>query len=204
MTLPSITQAKKLLNSRCKALKKIDKNIYNFFGHYLRVAENAQMIAAHTANLDPKKAYILGLLHDYGQADEQKGSKNFHGLSGYESMLKLGYDEVAQTCLTHSFFENDNITPQVYHSYNPEAIMKCAKLLSTHKFDDYDRLIHLSDLTATYRYPNSIEERFIYLKYKYHISSEQVREKQNQALQLKHYFDEKCHEDVYKILGIAA
>lgn len=58
-------------------------------------------IAAACGDLDSEKAYVLGLLHDIGRTF---GVRHLgHVSDGYSYMKKIGCDEVAKVCLTHSF-----------------------------------------------------------------------------------------------------
>ena len=41
------------------------ENEYRF--HTMGVASAAEKIARHVPNMDPEKAFVLGLLHDYGK-----------------------------------------------------------------------------------------------------------------------------------------
>ena len=72
------------------------------WGNHSRVtAHCAEMIASECVDMDADKAYILGLLHDIGR---KFGTRHLgHVSDGYSYMRSLGYDEVAQIFLTHSF-----------------------------------------------------------------------------------------------------
>ena len=101
MTLPTKEEARELFDYICQKTDYF--NCRNGLPegtsrrHYLRVAENAERIASKTPSLNPEKAYILGLPHDYGEFKEQKDRRNFHGTAGYDEMMSLGFDEVART-----------------------------------------------------------------------------------------------------------
>ena len=202
MTLPTLEQAHHIVADLAGELHGLHIGMKDSFGHYLRVAQNAREIAECVPHLNPEKAYIMGLVHDYGQAEERQNKKRFHGLAGYESLMAMGYDEAARACLVHSFFEWEEITPERYHSYDKECILKCAKLLKERPFDDYDRLIHLADLTVTGYKATSLEMRFEYLAATYRINEMMIKDKFLMACRLKHYFDDLCHRNVYDILGV--
>lgn len=202
MTLPTLEQAHKIVTDLADELHRLNVRNKSSFGHYLRVAQNAKEIASCVPHLNPEKAYIMGLVHDYGQAEETRDKRRFHGLAGYESLMKMGYDEAARACLVHSFFEWEEITPERYHSYDKDCILECARLLKQRPFDDYDRLVHLADLTVTGYKATSLEMRFEYLAATYRINEKLIKDKFLMACRLKHYFDELCGKDVYDILGI--
>ena len=67
-----------------------------------------RLIASRIDSIDGQKAYILGLLHDYGKMVRDADNKEyFHGLTGYHEMNRLGFDDVARVCLTHTFPDKD-------------------------------------------------------------------------------------------------
>ena len=69
--------------------------------HSRVAARCAERIAAACGDMDPDKAYVLGLLHDIGR---KFGVKHMgHIYDGYHYMTELGYDEAARICLSHSF-----------------------------------------------------------------------------------------------------
>lgn len=205
MTLPTKQEAQELFDYVCQ--KTDFFNIKNGLPegtsrrHYLCVAEHAKLIASKTKCLDPEKAYILGLLHDYGEYQEQKDRRFFHGTAGYDEMMYLGFDEVARTCLSHSFFDG-LVTPENYSSYDASCIRRAAAILEKNPFDDYDRLIQISDLTATGDQTTDIEKRLNFISQKYNVPEEIIRNKKEKANELKTYFDKLCKEDVYHILGL--
>lgn len=202
MTLPTLHEAHQLVQNLANEINSMHLNRISSLGHYLRVAQNAEGIAKSLPHLNPEKAYIMGLLHDYGQVDEAKDRRYFHGLIGYQKLCALGYDEAARAALVHSFFEGELITPERYHSYDANAINECAHLLSLTPFDDYDRLVHLADLMAVGEKATTIEMRFEYLAATYRINEEMIKDKFQLACNLKHYFDNLCGRDVYDILNI--
>lgn len=203
MTLPTREEAHKIVMSMGQDLPYVQRHYMQCFSHYLRVAKNAEAIAKTLDHLDSEKAYIIGLLHDYGKVDEFRDKNMFHGLSGYKRLMAMGYDEAARAALVHSFFEKEKITPERYVSYSRKDILECAKLLEKTPFDDYDRLIHLADLLAMSTHAVTVEARFEYLAVTYDIDDELLRDKYVLACDLKKYFDDLCGCDVYDILHIA-
>ena len=141
--------------------------------HYQNVAYVAATIAEH-AGLNPQKAYILGLLHDFGEYIEKTVPNTFHGTAGYDEMMSKGFDEVARSCLSHSFFSAD-FTPKDFLSYNSEQIVRAAVLLKQQGFDDYDHLIHLADLMGAAQGIETLENRIQKLAIKYHLSDDDVK-----------------------------
>ena len=63
-----------------------EKDVYIF--HSRGVAYCCQEIAKKTKELDEDKAYVLGLLHDYGKRQPEKLTGRFHGLEIMNSGLE--------------------------------------------------------------------------------------------------------------------
>ena len=164
--------------------------------HSRFTAECAEKIAALCEGMDADKAYILGLLHDIGR---KFGVKHFgHICDGYQYMLRLGYDEVARICLTHSF----NI--QDIHSYvgnfdvTKEELQEIADALRDVTYDDYDRLIQLCDSIAGADGVMYMEERMEDVKRRY---GKYPKDKWDKNLELKAMFEEKMGRDIYEVVG---
>lgn len=206
MTMPTMQEALKLfedtLKQRCAQSSRFEFGIAKKFRiHSAMVAVCAEMIASRLPEIDGQKAYIMGLFHDYGKLTyDYERSDKFHGLEGYKALNKLGFDELARICLTHTFYEQE-LNIKEYASYNPLEMRKCRKLLQEVPFDDYDRLIQLCDrLSIGVNY--NLKERMKYLQNTYKIPTSLLKKKYREALKLKSYFDAKCGCDIYKLLGV--
>lgn len=169
--------------------------------HYQNVAYVASKIAEQ-AGMDVEKAYVLGLLHDYGEYIEDTISGAFHGTAGYDEMLKLGFDEVANVCLSHSFF-NSSFSPEDFPAYETKETERAAVILNEKSFDDYDKLIHLADLMSPGSEINTIENRVQKLSEKYNIPFEKTQKMLRQGLELKRIFDNKCNKDIYSLFELS-
>ena len=199
--LPTLQQTKELYNNITQKTDILNLNMGEPKGisskHYQNVAFVAATIASN-CSMDTEKAYILGLLHDYGEYIEKTIPHTFHGTSGYDEMMKMGFDEVARTCLSHSFFET-SFTPEDFPAYDKEQIKRAAVLLKEQGFDDYDRLIHLSDMMAPFDRIDTIENRIEMITNKYHLSADLSQKKLQEALELKTYFNHLCGRDIYAL-----
>lgn len=167
--------------------------------HGMVVAAAAYILASHTPDLNPQKAYVMGMLHDYGRQVPDK--EFFHGLKGYLLMKEMGYDQQARICLTHTFLIN-NFSVEDYPSYPRENIIQSRDILKVIVFDDYDRLIQLSDMLVFGSGFNSLKERMLYLHQRYQLSTPLLQKQYRQCLLLKNYFDIKCGKNIYMLLGI--
>lgn len=188
--LPTILEAKAIL-------KDAEESNPGPWGDHSRVcAYCAKTISEATEDLDPEKAYILGLLHDIGR---KFGKRHLgHVSDGYAYMLKLGYDEVARVCLTHSF--NNLKTDQYIGEFDTDdkELELIKKGLETLVVDDYDYLIQLCDALAGTEGIMNIEERMLDVKKRY---GSYPQDKWDRNLELFNYFEKKCGEDLYKLLG---
>ncbi len=166
------------------------------WGNHSRiVAECAKKLAIVCDDLDGEKSYILGLLHDIGR---KFGIKHLgHVYDGYKYMMKLGYDEVARICLTHSFC-NQKINCYIGNFDIAELEQKeLETVLNSLTYDDYDRLIQLCDCLASGEGIMDIEERMKDVKRRY---GSYPPEKWNKNLELKAYFENKAGNDIYVLM----
>lgn len=158
-------------------------------------AHCAERIAIECGDLDSDKAYILGLLHDIGR---KFGVRHLgHVSDGYSYMMSLGYDEVAQICLTHSF--NNQTTSEYIGKFDttPEELKMIQDALAAINMDDYDRLIQLCDSLADAEGVMDIEERMGDVKRRY---GTYPQAKWNSNLAIKKYFEDKMGKSVYEVV----
>ena len=163
------------------------------WGDHSRVAAHcAESIAAACGDMDPEKAYILGLLHDIGR---KFGVRHLgHVSDGYKYMMSMGYNEAAQICLTHSF--NNQSTDEYIGKFDTtaEELRLIREELAKIVMDHYDRLIQLCDSLAGAEGVMDIEERMGDVKRRYGFYPQ---DKWNRNLALKDYFEEKMGKDIY-------
>ena len=155
--------------------------------NHSRVAAHcAEKIAEKCEDIDPEKAYIVGLLHDIGR---KFGTRHLgHVSDGYTYMMSLGYDEVARVCLTHSFNDQvmeDYIGKKDTTDAEYEQIQNALHEIS---MDEYDRLIQLCDAIAGADGVLDITERMADVRRRY---GSYPTQKWNQNLLLKKYLKKK-------------
>ena len=163
------------------------------WGNHCRTAAHcAQAIASKCPDMDPDKAYVLGLLHDIGR---RFGVRHLgHVSDGYTYMLSLGYPAVAQICLTHSF-HNLSLDDYIGKRDVTEEELKLIENALQKVFpNDYDRLIQLCDALAGSEGVLDIEERMSDVKRRY---GAYPQSKWDANLALKAYFEQKAGEDIY-------
>ena len=166
------------------------------WGNHSRVvAHCAEKIAVECGDLDPDKAYVIGLLHDIGR---KFGKRHLgHVSDGYTYMMSLGYDEAAKICLTHSF--NNQTTDEYIGNFDTtdEELKMIQDALQAVTMDDYDRLIQLCDSLAGAEGVLDIEERMEDVKRRY---GSYPQEKWNGNLDLKKHFEDKMGKDMYIVV----
>lgn len=144
--------------------------------------------------MDVDKAYVLGLLHDIGR---KLGVRHLgHVSDGYVYMMRLGYDEVAKVCLTHSF-HNHTVDDYIgKFDVSPEELHLIETELTNTAFDAYDRLIQLCDCLAGAEGVLNIVDRMNDVKSRYGCYPQ---EKWDANLRLKHDFEMKMGKNVYLV-----
>ena len=111
-------------------------------------------------------------------------------------MKKIGYDEVAKVCLTHSF------ATQTLEEYigkcdvSEDELSLIRTELEKSVYDDYDRLVQLCDSLAGAEGVLDIEERMLDVKRRYGFYPQ---EKWDAHIGLRRYFEEKMGRDVYEV-----
>lgn len=166
------------------------------WGNHSRVAAHcAQQIALACGDMDANKAYILGLLHDIGR---KFGVRHLgHVSDGYSYMMSLGYEEVAQICLTHSF--NMHTLDDYIGKFDTteEELRMIQKALKETVFDEYDQLIQLCDSLAGSEGVLNIEDRMQNVKNRYG-AYPQVKWDRN--IELMNYFEKRMGKDIYTVV----
>ena len=176
------------------------KQVKEYIFHTTGVAEAASLIA-EKAGLNKEKAYVLGLLHDWGKIKSEKETGIPHFIVGYQEMQKRGWSDVARICLTHSFPEAD-FDFKDYTSYALPYLQQTKELISQMTYNDYDRLIQLCDIFFEATTRTSYQRRIACIRERYGLTSEQTKVLETKAAENKDYFDKKCGCDVYKLLDI--
>lgn len=169
-------------------------------GPWVKHSENVGIAAKNIAHLVPEldenKAYILGLLHDIGR---RVGIVNIpkHVYEGYKYCMKMGWDEVAKICMTHSYvFMKDEF------SYEPETFEEKEikkYIVSLGEADLYDKLIQMCDALATDYGFVILEKRFVDVTRRYGIMEDYIKG-WDKTFATKEMFEEKMGCSIYDVL----
>ena len=147
-------------------------------------------------DLDPDKAYILGLLHDIGRG-YKSGYTTIpeHIFQGYQYAMKNHWNEVARICMTHSYpikEEDFNCEPQGEEAFIKDYIVHCT-------YDDYDKLIQLCDSLAIAEGFCLLEKRFIDVARRYGLWDTSVA-RWNALFEIKESFEQRMGCSIYDVL----
>lgn len=165
------------------------------WGNHCRYTAQCAERIAEACDMDPDKAYVLGLLHDIGRREGIHQLR--HVTDGYKYMKSLGYDEAAGICMTHSF-HNQDIGDYVGETDTDEEDTELIrKQLKEIEYDDYDRLIQLCDCYAGGKGIMKLEDRIADVERRYGCYPEAKREK---IFELRKYFEEKTGKDIYAVI----
>ena len=166
------------------------------WGNHSRVAAHcAEKIAENCEDLDSKKAYILGLLHDIGR---KFGVRHLgHVADGYTYMMSLHYDEAARTCMTHSF-ENPTLADYIgkVDTSEEETALIEGKLKNI-TYNEYDRLIQLCDALSGAEGVLNVIDRMTDVKKRYGMYPQA---KWDRVLSLVKHFEAKTGRNIYEVV----
>lgn len=165
------------------------------WGDHSRTAAHCAEKIAAACGLDPDKAFVLGLLHDIGH---RFGKRHLgHVSDGYSYMMKLGYDEVARICLSHSFNDQSLESYIGHRDTTPEETALIETNLAAMVYDEYDRLIQLCDSLADASGVVDIEERMNDVKRRY---GSYPQDKWDNNLALKAHFEQLAGRSIYEVV----
>lgn len=165
--------------------------------HSTNVGLAAQIIAEKCSNLNPDKAYVLGLLHDIGR--RYGISARRHSFDGYKFMIEKGWDEAARICLTHSFPVPDIDKEIGGNDMSEEENEFVRKYLNDMAYDDYDKLVIVCDSIADAQGFCMLEKRFVNTTRRYGTFPFTV-ERWNATFEMKEYIEKQINCSIYDIL----
>lgn len=165
--------------------------------HSISVAENARLIAEKTGCMDGDQAYSMGLLHDIGRREGVTGIR--HIFDGYDYMMRIGQEEIARICLTHSFPVKDVNTFFGKYDCTSEQKLFLKNFLESREYDDYDILIQLCDAISLPNGACIMEKRFVDVALRHGLPDFTI-EKWKAFLNAKKHFDKMCGENIYIFL----
>jgi len=167
--------------------------------HCKNVAKTAETIA-QACSLNPERAYVSGLLHDIGYYSYCEGKgPTCHIYAGYELMKEKGFSANARICLTHSFpYQDIRAYGGSDMNCTKEELAYVSGFLSSTEYDDYDKLIQLSDCLATAQGICTMEKRMIDVVMRHGIKEFTISRWES-TFALKRHFSKMCDTNIYNL-----
>lgn len=154
-----------------------------------------QMVKNGVTTVDPELAYQAGLMHDIGKADSAWTGLN-HIVLGYKALLELGWEDLAQIAMTHTYYGYEKVDRQEFwEELGPEETKLTQDYMAVVELEDLDLLMQLVDNMAHAVGIMSISDRFCDILIRHGIKN--AGEHLKELYRLKLYFDEKCGMNVY-------
>lgn len=191
--LPSREEAERLL------YEAEQLNPGAWIAHSRVAAECARKIAEKCEDLDGDIAYVLGLLHDIGRRAGVTDMR--HIIDGFCYLKSLGYTDAARICLTHSFPYKEIRSYNGQNDCTDEETEFIKAYIADTKYDDYDRLIQLSDAISMPDGVTYMEKRLVDVVLRRGFNDFTVP-KWRAFLDLKSYFDTKTGTDIYRLFTL--
>lgn len=191
MNLPSLSDAKALL------LEARAANPGAWVEHSFFTAQAAENIAASCSQLNPKDAYILGLLHDIGRREGKSYLR--HVTDGYAFLKSQGYDDAARICLTHSFPFKDLDAYSGKDDCTEQERAFIQSYLNGIDYDVYDRLIQLCDAVTLPSGFCLLEKRLVDVALRYG-AHEKIVLKWRATFEIKDEFEKYMGKSIYAVL----
>ena len=165
--------------------------------HCINAGLAARNIAKECKDLDENKAQAYAMIHDIGRRVGRTGMR--HALDGYNYLSKLGYEDAARICLTHSHPTGDMMDGFGKWDCEQEEIEFIREFLSKKEFDDYDKLCQLADALALDSGFLLVEKRMIGVVMR-HGFKELTIKKWEKTFEIKEYFERKIGRSIYDVL----
>lgn len=166
-------------------------------GHSKNTGYACQYIAEKCPDLNPEKAYIIGLLHDIGRRGGIMSVR--HIIDGYRYCMAQGWEDAARGCMTHSFMiKNVDSEIGVWDISNDDREMM-KQTLDSITYNDYDRLLQLCDSLALDSGFCLLEKRFVDVTRRYGVCKYTVA-RWNAVFEIKEYFEKIIGKSIYDIL----
>ena len=178
-------------------MEESQKNPGNWVKHSENVGK-ATKIIAEKIGLNADKAGAMGYVHDIGRIFGTM--KERHSIMGYLYLKELGYDEAARICVTHIFMKRD-ITASI-NSWDgtEDEYQKAKEVLEANEYDEYDKLIQLTDSIALHKGILPIERRLVDCALRYRPEKAQVMYNHWEIiLRIQDDVEQKLGHSIYKL-----
>ena len=191
----------KLTSKEARELLEIErKNAKDdrWIEHSICVGDSAGILAKALKekgyNVDVDKAITLGYVHDIGK---YTGESHGHVMRGYEYLKNKGYDEeYANTCLTHSYLNNDilctagGVPDKEKNPFLTDFIEKHEYMIEEKIINLFDLMCTTKTLTMDKRLIDIVLRKVVFFNTQYHVK---------ETYKLKEYFDNLLGYNLYDL-----
>ncbi len=188
----SIEEAYKLLEESPRDNKEL------WIKHSVNVAIVAERLAEEL-NLNSKKAYVFGLIHDIGRRKREHTGLR-HVIEGYNYLISLGYEEEARVCLTHTFYSRSLVKPNLVKEHTNltrTEINFIMDYINKNGFNMYDKILQIADNMGSASGINTIERRRTESMLRYGITD--ITEKNLKGIfKVQNEIENKLGHSIYK------
>ena len=189
----SIEEAYKLLEGAPRKNKDL------WIKHSVNVAIVAERLAERL-NLDGKRAYVFGLVHDIGRRQREHIGLR-HVLEGYKYLISLGYEEEAKGCLTHTFYSRELVKPNLIKKNTNLTRIEIdfiINFINKNGFNMYDKILQIADNMGSSSGINTIERRRTESMLRYGITD--ISEKNLRGIfSVQNEIEEKLGYSIYQL-----
>jgi hypothetical protein len=161
------------------------------------VAKAAEALARHHPALDPEKAFVLGCLHDIGRRAGIYGMR--HMIDGYTFLSDQGFEDAARICITHSYIIKEVNSVAGERDCTKQEVEFMMAYLSKLEYDDYDRLVQLSDAISEPSGFCLIEKRLVDVALRYGLNDFSLL-RWKAFLEMQRYFEKAIGRSIYSVL----
>lgn len=182
MKVPSVSKAEEMLRDAA------DRNPGKWVDHNRVTGYCARKIASRCMEMDNDSAYVLGLLHDIGRRFGE--GDLIHTIRGYKYMIELNYADSARICLTHSFPYKELQCYAGKNDCSKNETEFLGNYIKRVDYNDYDRLIQLSDAISDHDGPCILEKRLVNVVLRKGFNEFTIM-KWKEFFSLKEYFEAK-------------
>lgn len=167
--------------------KAVEMNPGEWADHSRLTGEACRRIAERCSHLDSDFAYCIGVLHDIGRRVGRCYER--HLTEGYHRCMELGWEKMAQICITHSFVIQDMSFTIGRFDGTPEDYKQMKSIVETARYDDYDLLVQLCDALALPTGFCLLEKRFVDVALRYGAPAATVP-RWKRTIEIKQHFEQ--------------
>ncbi len=168
----------------------------DWVNHSYFTAEIAKKIGSKMIDIDADLAYCYGLLHDIGRRAGVYHMR--HIIDGYDFMIDKNHEDVARICLTHSFVIKNPESAYEEWDCSEKEFEFVSSFIESIEYNDYDKLIQLSNFLAMSHGPCILEKRLLALSMEFGINN-YTKKQWIQIFELKKSIEKEIEQSIYDL-----